>query len=201
MKLLQTWSLVAAALTTGLMAGLFAGFAYGVMPGLSRTDDRTFISAMQKINVAIVNGWFMISFMGALFVAVVATVVHWRGGAHPALPWVIAGLVLYALMFLVTVAVNVPLNDQLAAAGDASGIGDPAAVRERFEGRWVAWNIVRAVAATAAFACFAWALVVNGEHRDTATGRTPQVVSGAADVSATGQLPASGGRAAPQHRI
>jgi uncharacterized membrane protein len=43
-----------------------------VMPGLRRTDDRTFVSAMQRINVAILNGWFMLSFFGALVVMAVA---------------------------------------------------------------------------------------------------------------------------------
>jgi hypothetical protein len=35
------------------------------MPGLRRTDDRTFVDAMQSINVAIINGWFALSFAGA----------------------------------------------------------------------------------------------------------------------------------------
>ena len=59
-------ALVAATMTTGLMAGLFYAFACSVMLGLNRTDDRTFVGAMQRINVAILNAWFLVSFVGAL---------------------------------------------------------------------------------------------------------------------------------------
>ena len=45
----------ALAAATGLMAGLYYAYAYSVMLGLSMTDDRTFVSAMQQINVAIIN--------------------------------------------------------------------------------------------------------------------------------------------------
>ncbi|MFC7718442.1 anthrone oxygenase family protein [Nonomuraea recticatena] len=72
---------------------------------------------------------------------------------------------LYLVMFAVTSGVNVPLNDQLAKAGDPAGIADLAAVREAFEARWTTWNIVRAIAATGSFGCFVWALILHGRSR------------------------------------
>jgi uncharacterized membrane protein len=64
---------------------------------------------------------------------------------------------------VVTVAINVPLNDAIKAAGDPDRIHDLAAVRERFdESRWAAWNLVRVFTATGAFACLTWALVLYG---------------------------------------
>ncbi|MEV8635516.1 anthrone oxygenase family protein [Streptosporangium sp. NPDC051023] len=167
-KILQTVSLLAATVTTGLMAGLFAAFAYAVMPGLGRSHDRTFVEAMQKINVAIINGWFMFCFLGGLLFTIVALVLHLRSGQE-VLPWIIAGFVLYAVMFVVTSAVNVPLNDQLAKAGHLGSVTDLAAVRQAFESRWVTWNIVRAVANIAAFAVLTWALVLHGRVTATAT--------------------------------
>lgn len=59
---------------------------------------------------------------------------------------------MYAVAFLLTSGVNVPLNNELARAGDPARIADPAAVRDRFEDTWVAWNAVRAVLCTAALA-------------------------------------------------
>ena len=53
-----TAALVAAVITNGLMAGLFAAYSYAVMPGLGRAGDRTFVEAMQQTNAAILNGWF-----------------------------------------------------------------------------------------------------------------------------------------------
>lgn len=164
MRFLQTGTLLVTTLFTGLMAGLFAAFAYSVMPGLGRSSDRTFVEAMQAINKAIVNPAFMLLFMGSIPLLGLAVVLAWRGQSRPVLPWLIAALVLYIVAFMVTSGVNVPLNDALAHAGDPDNIRQLAKVRSDFEGSWVAWNIVRALLHTAAFGCLAWALVLHGAH-------------------------------------
>ncbi|MEV7008446.1 anthrone oxygenase family protein [Streptosporangium sp. NPDC051022] len=191
-KILQTVSLLAATVTTGLMAGLFASFAYAVMPGLGRSHDRTFVEAMQRINVAILNGWFMFCFLGGLVFTIAALVLHLRsdGGV---LPWIIAALVLYGVMFVVTAAVNVPLNDQLAKAGAPGDIADLAAVRQLFESRWVTWNVVRAVANVTAFAVLTWALVLHGRTTASAATADPGAVPGrgASAAAAPHFLPAT----------
>ncbi len=155
-------ALVAATITTGLIAGLLYAYACSVMIGLSRTDDRTFVDVMQRINVAIVNGWFLISFFGALVFTAAAAVLHLHGDGRPVLPWIVAALVLYVAALVITIGVNIPLNNALAAAGDPDRIADLAAVRERFEATWVRWNIARAVASTAGLGCLTWALVLYG---------------------------------------
>jgi uncharacterized membrane protein len=160
MRLAQNLTLIGATITTGLVAGLFFAFACAVMPALHRADDRAFIDVMQRINVTIVNPVFLTAFVGGLALSMAAGVAHWRGDDHGALPWIIVGLVLYGAMFLITGAVNVPLNDQLAAAGDVSRIGDLSAVRQQFEGTWVAWNMVRAVLTVGAFSSLAYAVFV-----------------------------------------
>ncbi|SEC51830.1 Uncharacterized membrane protein [Streptomyces sp. 2224.1] len=182
MRALQTVTLLVATLGAGLMAGLFAAFAYAVMPGLGRSADRTFVQAMQNINRAIINGWFLLPFLLPVPLLVLATVLAWSGPGQVALPWILAALVLYLAGFFVTGGVNVPLNKQLDnqldhvpddaldhAASEGSPPGAPAgrpgaikAARESFEGRWVTWNIVRALAHTAAFGTLAWALFLHG---------------------------------------
>jgi uncharacterized membrane protein len=146
----------------GLAAGLFYTFACAVMPGLRGTDPRTFVEAMQRINVAILNGWFALSFVGALVLTALAAALHLPANGRAVLPWILAALVLYALVLVITMAVNVPLNDALVAAGDPDRIADLAEVRRRFEVPWVRWNLVRAVTSTAAFGCLAWALALHG---------------------------------------
>ncbi len=156
-------SLLAATLTMGFVAGAFALYAHTVMPGLKKSDDRTFVAAFQSLDRAIINPWFMAGgFLGALVFTIAAAVAHL---GQDALPWIVAALVLYAIAFVITIAVNVPLNDALKAAGDPDRISDLGAVRERFdEARWAAFNLVRVVTSTAAFACLAWALVVYGRE-------------------------------------
>lgn len=161
-------TLVAATLTMGLFAGLFYTFSVGVMNGLRQVDDRTFVGAMQQINAGIPNGWFLISFLGAPMLAALAVLLHLSAGHRQALPWVAAGFVLAAAAFIITVAVNVPLNNALEAAGEPDQITDLAAVRAGFEATWVRWNVARAVTSTAAFGCFTWALVLYGRISATA---------------------------------
>lgn len=67
-------------------------------------------------------------------------------------------------------AANVPLNDELARAGDPGRIADLAAVRDRFEDPWNAWNVVRGVATTVSLACLGWALMVHGRGRRERSG-------------------------------
>jgi uncharacterized membrane protein len=153
--------LIASTLTVGLMAGLFYAFFYAIMPGLRTTDDRTFVLTMQRINVAILNGWFLICFVGALVLMAAAAALHFPAAHRAVLPWVVAALLLYLVMFGVTMGINVPLNNQLDAAGHPDRIADLAAVRSHFEAGWVRWNVVRAITSTASFGCLLWALVLS----------------------------------------
>ncbi|TQS44436.1 DUF1772 domain-containing protein [Cryptosporangium phraense] len=161
--LFRNISLIAATAASGLAAGLFYAFACAVMPGLRQTDDKTFVDAMQRINVAILNGWFAFGFGGALLLTVLAAVVQWRAGATTTAYWIAVAVALYVAVLVVTFAVNVPLNDQLNAAGAPDRIADLAAVRARFETSWVRWNVLRAVLSTASFVTLASAIVRRTE--------------------------------------
>ena len=158
---LRPLSLVAATMSMGLAAGVFDLYAHTIMPGLRKTDDRTFVGAFQAIDRAIINPWFIGGcFIGALALTVTAAITHL---GRSALPWIGAALVLYLVAIAITAAVHVPLNDALKAAGSPDRISDLAAVRDKFnEARWIGWNLVRAVTSTIAFGCLAWALVLSG---------------------------------------
>jgi uncharacterized membrane protein len=159
----RTTVLVLATITTGVTAGFFALYANAIMPGLRATDDRTFVGAFKAIDRAIINPWFLGGgFFGSLLLTGAAGALHlgddWRG----ALPWIGAALVLHVVVVVITVAVNVPLNDAIKQAGDAAVV-DVAAVRAAFnESRWAAANAVRVVLDVAALAALCVALVVHG---------------------------------------
>jgi uncharacterized membrane protein len=158
MRTMQHLTLLGATVSTGLVAGLLAAFACAVMPGLRRTDDRTFVDVMQRINVAIINPAFLTMFVGGLLLCVASVALHVQEGQRAALPWIVAGLMLYVVMLVITNRLNIPLNDELVAAGDPSQIGDVHSVRERFEDSWIAWNIVRTIVNVTACGCLAHAL-------------------------------------------
>ncbi|MGY1439271.1 anthrone oxygenase family protein [Streptomyces reniochalinae] len=163
MRALQGVSLVGAVLLTGVSAGLYYGFAVAVMPGLRRAADRTFVEGMQRINAAILNGWFLLVFVGSLALILTAGALRlWGGGSTGTLPWIAVAAVLYLAVLVITMGFNVPLNDALDAGGLPRDPERLAGLRERFEGAWNRWNVVRTVCNTAAFGCLAWALVRHG---------------------------------------
>lgn len=157
MAVLQAVALVAATVTMGMMAGVFFIFTVAIMPGLGRADDRTFVGAFQVIDRAIINPLFLFCFLGALVFTGLAGLLHLPADARPVLPWIVAAFLLYVVVFVITMRINVPLNDEIKAAGDPDEIPDLAAVRGRMEARWVRWNLVRTVLSVPAFALLAWA--------------------------------------------
>ncbi|MET9774598.1 DUF1772 domain-containing protein [Streptomyces sp. NPDC006367] len=146
----------------GLMAGLFFAYDISVMPGLAGTDDRTYVAAMQQFNAEIDgNGLFALVFLGALLAAGAAAFLEFRRGHRGVALWAGLAAVLYLAVLILTVGVEIPLNDRLA------GLGDPAEVRDfslvdTFEGTWAAVNIVRTLLSTAALGCAAYAARLHG---------------------------------------
>ena len=149
----------AALVAMALVAGLIYTFSAAVMPNLADADDRTFVATMQRFNQ---NPVFVLTFVGALVLTAVAAVLQARHGPAVATRWIIAALVLYALVLALTFGINIPLNNELDRAGDPDRIADLAHVRSRFEGPWVAANIVRTLLSTAAVSALARALFLHG---------------------------------------
>lgn len=138
----------AAALGSAAVGGLFYAFSTFVMRGLDRTDPVQAITAMRGINAeAQANAPFLLLFFGSTLLALavgVGAAMHLR---QPGNSYLLAGAVLAVVAALVTVAFNVPLNDQLDAL-DPSGpsAADAATQWHAYLGPWTAWNHVRTVA-------------------------------------------------------
>jgi uncharacterized membrane protein len=158
---LRVASLILATMTTGLVAGVYAIYANAFMPGLAKTDDKTFVSAFQAVDRAIVNPLFLgLGFIGALLFTLLAGVFSLK---EKALPWIAVAFVLYLATIILTMAVNVPMNDALKAAGDPASI-DVAAARAAFdEAKWRTFNLVRTVLALVSFGILGWALYLTGK--------------------------------------
>jgi len=161
--------LVAATMTTGVVTGVFFLYATTIMPALHKLDDKTFVASFQAMDRAIINPLFMGSLFGALILMAVAAFQHRGQALRGALPWLVVATVLYFIGIVVTMAVNVPLNDAMKAAGDPDHIANIAKVRDDFhEGRWVAWNIVRTLLSLVSFGILAWISVAYRARRTAA---------------------------------
>lgn len=129
----------AAALGTGLLAGLLWSFGTAVLPGLRRAGDDAFVAAFRGMNTAILNPAFLLVLVGVPVLSAAGVVV---AGGGPALPWALAALVANLATLVVTAAVNVPLNHRLDAAPVATP-ADRQRARLAFERPWSRAHRVR----------------------------------------------------------
>lgn len=133
---MDDYVLLGARISAGLLAGLYCAFAVAVMPALHGLDDAAFVDTMNRINVSIVNPIFLLVFFAAPLLAIVAAVLV----RTPAL---CAAAVLGVITLLITVVVNVPLNNKLAEG----------ASRADFENLWVLFNDVRTLSGIGSLVC------------------------------------------------
>ena len=69
---------LAAALGAGLVAGIFFAFSAFIMAALKRLPPEGGISAMQSINVAVLNPVFFLVFFGTAVAALILAIAHCR---------------------------------------------------------------------------------------------------------------------------
>jgi uncharacterized membrane protein len=151
-----------AALGSGLIAGVFFIFSVAVMKALGRIPPAESISAMQSINIVIINPIFLGVFLGtgaACIVLIIGSILRWQNGGAS---YLLIGALLYLIgSIIVTMVCNVPMNDALAAASPA----DPksADLWSNYLSNWTFWNHVRTLASLAATAMLTIALVSRSE--------------------------------------
>jgi uncharacterized membrane protein len=146
-----------AALGAGLVAGIFFAFSAFIMAALGRLSAENGISAMQSINVAVLNPVFFTAFFGTAAIALVLAIAALIEWSEPNALYLLAGSLLYLVgTIFVTIAFNVPLNNRLAAVKPAGAEG--ASVWKHYLSSWTAWNTLRTVASLAAAAIFILAL-------------------------------------------
>ncbi|WP_089249187.1 anthrone oxygenase family protein [Rhodococcoides kyotonense] len=143
-------STTVAAIGCGITAGVLLAFSVSVMPALRSQPPASAASSMQQMNVAIVSPVFMTVFLGSAAAATVAAVTTWMSHGDAAITVTVGAALFVIGCFLVTIVVNVPLNDALAVADPQTDGG--LETWSTYLTRWTRWNHARTVAAIAACA-------------------------------------------------
>lgn len=133
-----------------LFAGAIFGFFYAwvgsVMYGFDAADPRVAIAAMQAVNEQIRNAVFFPAFFLTPVALAVPGVLSSRQGFRRAGTLFLAGAVVYLLGGLVlTMAVNVPMNEDLATVAIPESIDEAQLIWDDYSGPWQFWNTVRTV--------------------------------------------------------
>lgn len=150
--------LYAAAVSTGLVAGLFFAFSTFIMTSLEETPHPGGMAAMQAINRVILQSLFMPLFFGSTLIALVLAGLAVLNGDGASAGLTVVAAALYVLgMFGVTAAFNVPLNNRLDQS--ALDTEDGAALWRHYLRVWTRWNHVRTLAS--ALSCLLFTIVIG----------------------------------------
>lgn len=142
---MTTLILIITATLTALIGGLFYAYSCSVVLGLGKLSDVEYLKAMQSINREILNPVFFLSFMGTAVMLPLAAFLY-RAQSPVFILLLLAAIIYLVGVFGVTVAGNVPMNDQL----DQFNITDSTMeaikkVRENFENKWNFLNNIRTI--------------------------------------------------------
>lgn len=163
------------AIVTAFLGVLFAGAIFGffyawlcsTMWGLDTADPRVAIAAMQAMNGSVQNVVFAPAFFGTPAVLALAAVFAARVGRGAGLVLGLAAVVYAGAALLVTLQVNVPMNQVLAVTPVPEDIEAARAVWDGFSPRWQDYNLIRTVASgvTLALAVIGFGLLMRPERR------------------------------------
>lgn len=159
---LSSISLVVATFLTGLLAGTFFTWMNAVTPGLGRLPDMAYLQAFQSMNRTILNPLFYIVFLGPVLFSLIAAFQH-RGNAPLLFKLLLIAAILYFVgVLLVTILGNIPLNELLDKTPLSEiNLVEAKSLRHTFEGSWNQLHLFRTVFSTISFILMLFACLLK----------------------------------------
>jgi uncharacterized membrane protein len=141
---LENMAIIALVLLTGLSAGLCFTWTNAVTPGIGRLDDLGYLQSFQQMNRTILNPVFFVVFFGPFFLNLSSIYLFKSNPGHLLWLLILAGILYFFGVLVVTVFGNVPLNGMLDKTdlGIAS-IDELRQLREKFEVKWNRLHSIR----------------------------------------------------------
>jgi len=136
-----------ALLLNGAIFGFFYAWVCSTMWGLDQMDPNAAIQAMNAMNASVRNAVFFPGFFLTPVALALAGFLAWRCryGAVAGL-FVAAALVYLAGALVLTMQVNVPMNNALALVTAALPLAEAQQVWTDYSATWQQWNIYRTIA-------------------------------------------------------
>ncbi|MDF3415431.1 DUF1772 domain-containing protein [Sulfitobacter sp. M57] len=141
-------------LLTAALFGFFYAWVCSTMWGLDAADPRVAIAAMQAMNGSVRNAVFAPAFFGTPVALLVTTALLAATSQRGAWPWFAMATALSALLGVaLTMAINVPMNEELARITIPQDIDTARALWLAYSPDWQFWNQMRTVATGVAVLC------------------------------------------------
>jgi len=131
-------------LGSAIMAGMFWTFSNFVMASLKRIDTTAGISAMQSINIVILNPLFFLIFMGTALMSITLPILAVTNESEVGNIYVLLGSASYLIgVMAVTITRNVPMNNALEAEDASSQKAHQ--LWQHYLVNWTRWNHIRSI--------------------------------------------------------
>ncbi|MFS4438629.1 DUF1772 domain-containing protein [Paracoccaceae bacterium GXU_MW_L88] len=132
---------------SGAIFGFFYAWVCSTMWGLDTANPEIAIPAMQAMNASVRNAVFAPAFFATPFVMLITAYAAHRSGAGTAMTAFAAGGLIYLVGgVILTLAVNVPMNEALAQVTPDEISANGAAIWAEYSPRWQRWNVIRTIA-------------------------------------------------------
>lgn len=146
------------ALLSLILAAALFGFFYAwvcsTMWGLDAADPRVAIEAMQAMNASVRNAVFAPAFFGTSILLLITTLSLRMADQPAASLWFgIATLLVAFLGVVLTMVINVPMNEALAEVSVPDDIDAAREIWMDYSPRWQFWNQMRTLATGVAVLC------------------------------------------------
>ena len=119
----------------------------------NQADPRVAIEAMQAMNASVRSAvFFPAFFLTPVVLGLTAAAMRFNGRRSPAFWFAAAALVYLTSGLFLTLAVNVPMNEALAAIAVPKDVETAREIWQDYSGRWQFWNQARTIASGIALA-------------------------------------------------
>ncbi len=147
---------------TGLTAGLCFTWTNTITTGLSKVDDLTFLKSFQAMNRTILNPTFFVVFLSPVFTLFINAFLHKNDNLNSFWMFLIAAILFFVGIGLITVFKNVPLNEILdkTMLENLSKL-ELKTLRTQFEKPWKFWHDIRTITSFLAFFLLLIGLINN----------------------------------------
>ena len=151
-------------LLCGALFGFFYAWVCSTMWGLDQADPRTAIAAMQAMNASVRNAVFAAAFFGTPVALAITTVILFLAAQRAAAGWCLGAALLVTFPgVLLTMAVNVPMNEALGATPVPEDIETARQIWQGYSPEWQFWNQLRTAATGLGILCLGMAMLSVGK--------------------------------------
>ncbi len=163
MNILKLGAQLAAILGAGALFGFYFTMSVSIMPGFDLTEPYAAIIANQDVGRATQQSAWFVALLGTPIALFVCITLHWK--AQPARNWFLVGMTGWIAMMVITVTLNVPLNqilDELSITPDQADLNQ---LWSSYSVDWQSWNWLRVITSGISLAAVALALNCSNVSR------------------------------------